>query len=375
VTDDLLPFARLPLTYDECRARLHRAAATAGCAVTQHPIDALGPAGQQLTIDVTQLGPDDADTLLVVMSGVHGVEGFIGSALQCDLLARVGGSDLPPGVGVLLVHAVNPWGMAWGRRQNESNVDLNRNWRRSDIEPVHNDAYDELHHLACPSTSTMPSVEDLLVAATAMVDERGLDWVRDAITTGQYRHGDGLHFGGDRTEDSSRIVEQIAHERVVGRARVLVLDLHTGHGPRGEVVLLSDQAPDSAQHAFLTRRFPSAAIEATIGNAEATTGPKTGQLANGIRSLLPEGTCWSTSVEFGTASDLEQLAATYLAHWVHFHGDPADPSHREALWQYRSCFTPDDPVWERTAFARGRVVLEEGLAAVTTIDAPTTTGG
>ena len=306
-----LPYARLPLTYGECRARFRRAAAEAGVAVVAHPLDVTGPDGERLTVDVAAVGPPDAAGLLVVLSGVHGVEGFVGSALQCDLLDRTAATALPPGVGVLLVHAVNPWGMAWWRRENESNVDLNRNWRRSDTEPVHNDAYDEVHDLACPSTPDLPDVDELLARAATLVAERGGAWVRDAITTGQYRHPDGLHYGGERTEASNRVLEGVVAEHVAGRDHVLVLDLHTGHGPRGEVTLLSDEPPGSDQDAFLRDRFPGARVEATVGNPEATTGCKSGQIANGIRDLLPPGRCWSTSAEIGTAGDLEQLAATY----------------------------------------------------------------
>jgi predicted deacylase len=355
---------RLPLTYDECRARFERAVTTAGCSLERFPIAAAGPAGQRLDIGATMLGPTDAPGLVVVLSGVHGVEGFVGSALQCDLLRRTAPSALPPGVAVLLVHAVNPWGMAWWRRENESNVDLNRNWRRSDTEPVHNDAYDEIHDLVCPATPAMPPVDELLAAAGEMVGERGLGWVRDAITAGQYRHPDGLHYGGARTEESNRVLEQITRRWIDGRDRVLVIDLHTGHGPRGELTLLCDQPPGSASHQLLSRWFPMATVEATIANPDATTGPKSGQIANGIRARLPDGRCVATSAELGTTPDLEQLVATYVSHWVHLHGDPTDPAQAAAVWAYRCCFTPDDPAWEQAAIERGRAFLDAALPAV-----------
>jgi predicted deacylase len=365
-TDRPFPYARLPLTYDECRARFRRSADLAGLTVDRHPLAARGPAGQELSIDVVRVGPTDADALLLVLSGVHGVEGFIASALQCDLIDRVDASMLPPEVAVVLVHIVNPWGMAWDRRQNESNVDLNRNWRRSDTDPVHNDAYDEIHHLACPATAELPDVDQLLASAAELVAERGLPWVRDAITVGQYRHADGLHYGGERTEQSNLIVESIAERHVVGRDRALVLDLHTGHGPRGEITLLSDQAPGSAQHEFFRRHFPDVRVEATVANPDATTGAKSGQIANGIRALLPDGRAFSTSAEVGTASDLEQLAATYQSHWVYLHGDRRDPSHAAALRAYRDCFTPDDAAWEAVAFERGRALLDQAIGATAT---------
>jgi predicted deacylase len=298
------------------------------------------------------------------MSGVHGVEGFVASALQCDLVERLGPGVLPDDVGVLVVHAVNPWGMAWGRRQNEHNVDLNRNWRRDEIDPVHNDAYDELHPLACPDSADLPSVDDLMAAALELVERKGLPWVRDGITTGQYRHPDGLHFGGDRTEESNRIVQHRVVPVLEGVEQLLVLDLHTGHGPWGQVTFLSDLPPDSDQHAFFTSTFPGVTVEATAANPDATTGTKSGQIANGIRAMLPGAEAYSTSVEFGTVADEEQLVATHLESWVDRHGDRSRPEHAAVAWAYRCCFTPDDREWESRCLDHGGRVLSAGLEAV-----------
>ena len=366
---------RLPLTYDECRARFRRTAAEVGLPVRSDAITALGPDGQRLTLDAVWISrtPTSAPRrALTILSGVHGVEGFVNSALQCDLLARLGTVEgraaLPDDVGVLLVHAVNPWGMAWWRRQNESNVDLNRNWRRSEVEPLQNDPYDEIHELACPDTPTLPSLDDLLVAAASFVETRGLAWVRDAITKGQYRHPDGLHYGGERTEESNRILQRLVEERLVGVERALTIDLHTGHGPRGELTLLSDQPIGSSQHEFFTSRFPGVRVEATADNPDATTGVKSGQIANGFDELLAAAdghvAHYATSAEWGTASDEEQLVATYLESWVARHGDRADPEHAAIVWQYRDCFTPDDPAWEATCLATGRRFLDDAVAAV-----------
>lgn len=355
---------RLPLTYDECRARFRRTAATVGLPVESHPITARGPDGQQLTIDVAQVGAARPERVLVVMSGVHGVEGFVTSTLQTDLLGRLDATSLEEGTAVLFVHAVNPWGMAWWRRQNEHNVDLNRNWRRDEMDPVHNEAYDELHALACPDGPTLPSVDDLLATAQALVAERGLAWVRDGITKGQYRHPDGLHFGGARTEESTALLQRAFAERLGGADRVLTIDLHTGHGRWGEVTFLSDAAPGTPQDTFLRTHFGADRVEATADNPDATTGVKSGQIANGIGQLLEGATCFASSVEFGTEHELEQLAATYLESWVHRHGDRDDPAHAEVVWRYRCCFTPDDREWERTALAQGRALLDDAVRAV-----------
>jgi hypothetical protein len=353
---------RFPLTYDECRARFRRAAIESGVGVEPFPIAARGPHGQQLTIDVVRIGAVAPRRVLVVMSGVHGVEGFAGSLLQTDLLLRRRGAALPDDVGVLVVHAVNPWGMAWWRRQNESNVDLNRNWRRDDGVPFENLAYDELHHLACPDTPGLPSVDGMLALAQDLVAKRGLPWVRDGITRGQYRHADGLHFGGERTEESNRILEHLVAHSLAAADRVLTIDLHTGHGPRGEITILSDQPPGSAQDVFFRATFER--VEATAENPEATTGLKVGQIANGLRAMLPDAQCYSTSLEIGTVDDLAQLRATYLEQWVHRKDSRQDPAYRSVIWDYRCCFTPDDPAWETAALHTGRDHLDRALAAL-----------
>ncbi|MBX3284124.1 MAG: DUF2817 domain-containing protein, partial [Actinobacteria bacterium] len=341
-----------------------------GARTEAHPIEARGPHGQDLTIDVAVVGATAPARALTVLSGVHGVEGFVNSQLQVDLLGRLASSPPPDDVAVVLVHAVNPWGMAWWRRQNESNVDLNRNWRRSEVEPVHNDPYDELHPLACPDTPDLPSVDDLLDRAMALVEERGLTWVRDAITVGQYRHPDGLHYGGARTEASNLVLEQVVIRHLRGVEHSLVLDLHTGHGPSGRITLLSDEPEGTPQDRFLRERFGTDRVLATVANPDATTATKSGQIGSGFADLLPGTVHHATSVEFGTVPDDAQLVATYLESWVARHGDRSDPDHLAAVWAYRDCFTPPDPAWEATCLLAGAALLDDAVAAVATWPTP-----
>lgn len=348
----------LPLTYDECRARFRRAAADAGLSARHRTIAAVGPEGQQLSVDWVRWGSPDPRHLLMVLSGVHGVEGFLGSAVQCDLIGRLGRLTAADDVGVLVVHAVNPWGMAWWRRVNESNVDLNRNWRRSETDPPTNPAYEELHTLACPDTPGLPSVDELAERAAELLERHGYPWLRDGITGGQYTHADGLHYGGERTEESNRVLESI----LVGLGRVeraFVVDLHTGHGPTGGVTLLSDQPVDSDQD----RTLRSLSREWTVESTADGRSESTGKIANGIRDSFGGGSV-STSAEFGTVDDLEQLAATYQEHWVHRHGDRNDADHSAAVRRYRECFTPDDATWAGECRRQGADVVDRALDTV-----------
>lgn len=252
--------------------------------------------------------------------------------------------------------------MAHDRRQNESNVDLNRNWGRDRGEPDHNDAYDEVHHLACPDSPDVPDVGALLAQTGPLVEARGAEWVRNAITKGQFRHADGLHFGGDRTEESTQIVERVVVPRLRTCEQVFVLDLHTGHGASGEIVTLSDQPEGSRQDRILRDLFDT--VEATAARPDGTSRVKAGPFARGIADDLPDADPLVATVEVGTAGDLDQLAATYQEQWVYRHGDLSDPTHRAVRWCYRCCFTPDDPDWEQAALAGLRRHVDAAVACV-----------
>ena len=116
-------------TYSEACSRFLEAAEAAGAEIQSHENPfAVGPDGGALHLDTAWFGPRDAGTVLLNTCGTHGAEGFAGSAAQLAWMSTCGPLDLPRGVAALFVHAVNPYGFAWGLRGTENNVDLNRNF-------------------------------------------------------------------------------------------------------------------------------------------------------------------------------------------------------------------------------------------------------
>jgi len=83
--------------------------------------------GEDLAVDVIRLGSMEARSVLLLSSGLHGVEGYLGSALQTQYLKKWA-AQKPDDIAVVLVHAINPHGFDKYRRVNEDNVDLNRNF-------------------------------------------------------------------------------------------------------------------------------------------------------------------------------------------------------------------------------------------------------
>jgi hypothetical protein len=86
-----------------------------------HP-EALAPDGKPLFIDSTAFGSREAQKALLVITGRDGRDGFMGSQFLTRLLnAHV----IPRAAGrMILVHALNPFGFAWNRRENEAGLGL-----------------------------------------------------------------------------------------------------------------------------------------------------------------------------------------------------------------------------------------------------------
>src|SRR5262245_45284214 len=101
--------------YATARERFRQAASRLGWTLEAHSIGVAGPDGDDLTIDVACSVNGGVGKTLVVSSGIHGVEGFFGSAVQVGLLERWASATAPQ-VRCVFLHGLNPFGFAWLRR-------------------------------------------------------------------------------------------------------------------------------------------------------------------------------------------------------------------------------------------------------------------
>jgi len=153
-------------SYAQARRKFLEAAQLRGLALQSFLLPMAGAEGETLAMDVARDGPPRATRLLVVISGVHGLEGFCGSAIQTGLLSA-GEQGLRPQRGdtaVLYVHAVNPYGFSHLRRATQENVDLNRNFVDFAQPLPQNAGYAEIHDALLPPVWP-PRAEDEAVLA------------------------------------------------------------------------------------------------------------------------------------------------------------------------------------------------------------------
>lgn len=138
-------------SYLEARALFIQILTDAGARLESYRNPTSTSGNNELNIDTAYIGPPSAPNVLVLVSGTHGVEGYCGSACQIAATTLRMWKELPQDSAVLLIHALNPYGFAHGRRVNEDNVDINRNCvadfqKASNI----NRSYDDISDLLNP---------------------------------------------------------------------------------------------------------------------------------------------------------------------------------------------------------------------------------
>ena len=169
---------------------------------------AQGPSGEDLTIDIARFGANTPRRAFVHTSGVHGVEAFAGSAIQLQWLDE-GIPEPSSDAAIVLIHVLNPYGMAWLRLVNEHNVDLNLNFLSSD-EACDGapDGYADLDAFLNP---TGPNTFDpFYLRAGWLILRHGSRTLRQAVAGGQYVNPNGLFFGGAALEERPRAIRGIS---------------------------------------------------------------------------------------------------------------------------------------------------------------------
>jgi hypothetical protein len=249
------------------------------------PVVTSGVSGD-LTIDVAILHGNTKELGTIIhSSGVHGIEGFAGSAIQLAILELLTASEsesesesdsdesqqqqrIERRPTIILMHAINPVGMKEYRRCNENNVDLNRNCiitHNNDNDNDTNDeqytsfkdfiskrdpniaGYDDFRHLFVPEDNDDSSIEGLslydttigyYIKAIPAIWKYGMIAIKRAMVAGQYHDQGGLNYGGQEPQKSiQHAVEFLFKDRkeLLNNSKSVVwIDVHTGLGPFGK---------------------------------------------------------------------------------------------------------------------------------------------
>lgn len=352
-----------PGTYAEARRRFIelaglRAVALESCENAAHR----GAAGERLFLDVAWLGERGAETVLVFGAGTHGVEGHCGSGCMLGGLAT-GLFDAPPaGVAVMLVHAFNPWGYSHGRRFNEDNVDLNRNFVDFDRDLPANPDYDALHEHLVPAGWSGEPRRRADAAIAEFIEARGAAAFQAALTAGQYRHPDGLFYGGAAPTWSNRTWRDIVRRELAGRSRVLFIDIHTGLGPYGygEPIFIDSSEPGGYRR---VRGWLGDDVTDMHGGSSVSASVQ-GPISTPLHRQAPETAFWALSLEYGTRPIEQAVEALRAEHWLHLHPETSPERARAIRARFLDAFYVDEDEWKTRVWTRFEEIYRRAVEAL-----------
>ncbi|MBT4760510.1 MAG: DUF2817 domain-containing protein [Bdellovibrionaceae bacterium] len=298
-----------------------------------------------------------SDKLILISSGVHGVEGFIGSGLQTQLLSKMVSKEIiNTNTGVLFVHAVNPWGFKNQRRVTENNVDLNRNQTfEADIFKLKNANYLALDNLLNPKSPAGSGLFDYMGFMTNLVSNllsTSKKALRQAIAGGQYVKEKGLFFGGKTQEPQVQILRELYLEVTKKFKHITYLDIHTGYGERGVLHFLGKSYIRKNSKQYFQEVFGDQNVDLGSNKDFYKTH---GDSLDFMESIIPkEKSLISMTLEFGTL-DSQTLLGSVRSLYImkqenqYFHnGAHSYQAEKKIKNNFREMFYPSDKKWQKS---------------------------
>lgn len=326
-------------------------------------LDAKGPDGKDLFIDIVWLGPVDADKILIHLSATHGVEGHVGAAGQLSLVEDP--IAMKDDTACVMVFGVNSFGYIWNRRVNENNVDLNRNLREDRHSP---ELYEQIDPFMNPKNAMTP--DEFKQHLAEAYKEYGEQPVISALADGQYDYPEGMFYGGKDVEQGPQLIISWFEKQFSSRPngedlRFLIVDVHTGLGSeRGLDTLLTPITPPDNVVDYFGPAMQSAKQKTTVGGYK-PLGLMTVALAEKIETItsctLP---IFRIGQEFGTVP-VPMVMGALWAENMHWHlatraGEMPDHEGQASL-QLKKVFSLDDKESQDKAIVRMRELFQTSI--------------
>jgi hypothetical protein len=344
-------------SYQTARDRFRQAISAADWSLVSQPLDVLAADGSDLSIDVGLYG--SGQRAVVISSGLHGVEGYLGSAIQLAWLDALKNQDLS-GVRIVLLHALNPYGFSESRRWNEDGADLNRNFlRRGEAFSGSPTDYAALNSFFNP-TSPPPQWEPFLAEALWQAARHGAQNIKETLAIGQYDYPQGLFFGGHGPSQTQRILRGNLVQWLGDATSVTHVDFHTGLGASTTYQLFPKEQVDGDgldQDSFI-QRFGAEFLE--FPGARQLSYPIRGGLGQWCQELMPERTYDFVTAEFGTYPSLKVLQGLRAENRAHWHGQ-AGVDYGWTKQLLVETFAPTDTSWRNSCVQQGLKICQQAM--------------
>jgi hypothetical protein len=334
-----------------------------------------------LTIDwIEAPAMGSCEQVLIITTGEHGIEAYAGSAVMQVFIDEYIHRLLPETIGLLLVHAINPWGMKYRRRVNSQNVDLNRNfiWASPDdgdldqrYDPRFNPSYSSLSSWLNPCSPARGWWQDNLSLAAHFlrsVLSIGSARVHESALIGQYFDPRGLYYGGTEPQEETRVLTELFRCQIEAYRQVLLLDIHTGAGPRYQMSLVNS-ALETRESGWFTRQFNyPLVVKANAQEFYSIQGDMIDYIYNLVDEEYPDKGLYATSFEFGTfgaspQASFRNLRAMVMENQLHWYGSSSPAVQAWVRREFEELYFPTEEKWRAKCILDARQAIDGILRA------------
>ena len=252
---------------------------------------------------------EENTNLIVLTTGVHGIEGYIGSVMLDvffeDIYPTIDTND----TGILIIANVNPYGMKYMRRYNENNVDLNRNFIEDwdNFDRTCNKEYPKVKDFLQPTGKMGNAFWHETGFYLSLAKEAvftGADTISDALLTGQYEYPEGVYYGGNGDEKSTTYLKGVFNDCLESEySNIIHVDIHSGYGPRYNMVIFNSVGDPTSEADSKAQIGYDYIIAQDSEDFYITFGDTTDYFYRLASSKNSDKSLYSTCFEFGTIGD------------------------------------------------------------------------
>jgi len=325
-----------------------------------------------LSIDWIWAEPRKKENLVIISTGEHGIEGYVGAAMLKVFIEEFAPRLDSEQTGLLLLHALNPWGMKHRRKVNENSVDLNRNFvLHGNFDPAINPEFKQVAYLINPQNRMRSfALENLRfwIRVIKALSTSGYAVTSRATLLGQHHTPNGFYYGGRSYQESTRLAMRLYSQALDDYENGIQFDMHTGYGPRYQMtVLVPAYAPLPSAEAMQKFNYPL--VQKIDANEfYAISGDMGEYYYRLVANKYPHKHLFACGFEFGTFGDsllarIRSLRAMVFENQLHWHGAESEKTAEQVRAEFEELYYPSEIKWREKALTDSRQAFEGILRA------------
>ena len=325
-----------------------------------------------LSIDWLWAHAHKKETLVIISTAEHGIEGYVGYAMLKIFIDEFAPRLNPENTGLLLIHGLNPWGMKYHRKVNENSVDLNRNFvMDGNFDTAINPEFHQVKNLINPQTRIQSFNSETRRFGGRVIKTlitSGIATVTKAALLGQHHTSNGFYYGGNSYQEGTTIAMDLYRRVLEEYQSVIQIDMHTGYGPRYQMsIIMSPLDPMTSEETAKKFNYPLV-LKINAEEFYAISGDMAAYYYELKNKYFPDKHLSACGFEFGTFGSsllarIRSLRAMVFENQLHWHGARSESVVRQIRDEFEELYFPSEAKWREKALADGRQAFEGILHA------------